>query len=334
MIQGYDFSQYQGVIPQSVFDTLKSQGWFCIIRVNEGTPNNPQVLNIDSQFTSNQQKARSIGMLRGYYHFSYPTLNTALSEADFFVQTIGQLQDGEILALDFETPIGGSSPTQANVTWAKTWLDEVASKTNGTKPLIYMDLNLCNTLDWTLVSDAGYGLWLADWTGDPNQLGKANNWSFIAMSQFSDQALVAGIGDRVDQDAFYGDATQFQAYGYHATIPVVPVTPSSPTQSGDTDTTEIASLTGQIESLTSQVSALNATLAGYKTDLTDAQTQISTLKQQNQNLNNSNTSLAQRNGELVMQVSALNKQPKIVDVAAPVVNTSLWSKVVAFFKSL
>lgn len=329
MIQGYDVSSYQGVIPQAVFDRLQSQGWFCMIRANEGTPNNAQVLNIDPQFSYNLNCARTAGVLRGVYHFSYPTLNSALSEADYFL-SIYSPQVGEIMALDFETPIGGSSPTQENVVWAKTWLDTVASKTNGTKPLIYMDLNLCNTLDWSLVSDAGYGLWLADWTGNPNQLGKANNWSFIAMSQFSDQALVPEINGRVDQDAFYGDGAQFLKYGY--TAPSVETSPTSTTTTPtDADTSQveadqvlIANLRAQIVQLTntnnglsSQVTQLTTTSNAYKSELEDVTVELS---QANIKINELETNLK--------ELSSTIPTPTQSD------NISVWSRIVNFVKGV
>jgi GH25 family lysozyme M1 (1,4-beta-N-acetylmuramidase) len=321
MIQGYDISSYQGVVPQAVFTRLASIGWFVMIRANEGTPNSSTVLNIDPQFRYNINMARQEKCLTGVYHFSYPTLNSAQSEADYFA-SIYTPQEGEIIGLDFETPIGGSTPTQANAVWAKEWLDAVAAKFNGIKGLQYMDLSLANSLDWSPVSDAGYGLWLADWTGDPNKLGKANNWSFIAMSQFSDQAVVPEINGRVDQDAFYGDAAQFKAYGYHS-----PASVSNPTKtipSTDADAEEITSLQAQLTKLQEELDSLQKEYELSQATITSLNSKVS-------NLTTSNTTLAERNAELVKQYGSLTRS---TPVSAPVSNTSFWHSIVDFFRGL
>ena len=84
-----------------------------------------------------------------------------------------------------------------------------------------MDLSLCNALDWSPVVDADYALWLADWTGNPNELGTAKNWHFIAMSQFTDKGTLPTGETPVDQDAFYGTPQDFEDYTFHAPVSTV-----------------------------------------------------------------------------------------------------------------
>ena len=242
-LTGYDLSSYQGNLSQGVFQALKNDGYFAIIRVNEGTPNNSQVLNIDSKFIVNRQEARNVSLFRLFNHFSYPIYNSAQSEASFFTTTFGTPQNGEGFTLDFERPFTDSNgnPTGENVTWALDWLNQVTQTYNGTKPFIYMDLSLCNALDWSPVVDADYALWLADWTGNPNELGTAKNWHFIAMSQFTDKGTLPTGETPVDQDAFYGTPQDFEDYTFHAPVSTVSTpsqTISTPTHSTvDTGTT-------------------------------------------------------------------------------------------------
>lgn len=248
-LTGYDISSYQGNLSQGVFQALKNDGYFAIIRVNEGTPNNSQVLNIDPDFITNRGEARNVSLFRLFYHFSYPIYNSAQSEASFFTNTFGTPQAGEGFALDFEQPFtdANGNPTGENVTWALTWLNQVTQTYNGTKPFIYMNLNLCNALDWSAVVDAGYALWLADWTGNPNELGTAKNWHFIAMSQFTDKGTLPTGETPVDQDAFYGTPQEFEDYGYHKPIayipPTIPTVSTTPKTSANTTTNPITSAT-------------------------------------------------------------------------------------------
>lgn len=250
MIQGYDISAFQGDTPQSFFDNLKSTNQFVIIKVNDGTPDATSDY-IDTQFKNNQSKARSANCIRGYYHVCYPTLNSASAEASYFVSLLSDIQEGEILALDFE-PIGNNlfknadgSYAQSNVEWVLAWLSAVSSALNGIKPLVYMDASILNSMDWSSVANAGYGLWLAEYSGNPNDIIGLKYWSFMAFSQFSDQALVDGISGRVDQDAFYGSAEDFIKYGY---VPLV----VTPTPTVETTTTSDATPTVDTTPTTSQ----------------------------------------------------------------------------------
>jgi GH25 family lysozyme M1 (1,4-beta-N-acetylmuramidase) len=326
MIQGYDISSFQGQIPEEVFQKWETDGWFVMIRANEGTPNNSTVLNIDSQFNYNLHYARLTKCLTGVYHFSYPTLNTAQSEADYFA-SIYTPEENEIIALDFETPIGGATPTQENVVWAKEWLDTVSSKLNGVKPLIYMNLNLANSLDWSVVSDAGYGIWLADWTGNPNQLGKANNWSFIAMSQFSDQALVPEINGRVDQDAFYGDAKQFQAYGYHAPVSVSTIVVDSGTGTVTTTPSSTSTNSSSPNQTSGSTSASDSSVVSTSTIL------INNLNAQIVVLKKELTSWMEENSKLQAEVKQLSTHTHTT-VTGLVTTSSVWSNIIGFLSKI
>ena len=123
---------------------------------------------------------------------------------------------GVIPVLDWEP--AGNLKTQ--VWWAKTWLDTVSAAW-GTKPLIYMSASTIHIADWTPVSSADYGLWVAGYPRgyagerlrNPGSVPySVAPWSFAAAWQYSSSGSVAGVGSAVDVDWFYGDAATWAKY--------------------------------------------------------------------------------------------------------------------------
>lgn len=201
MIKGIDVSKWQGSID---FAKASKEVSFVIMKASEG------VGFVDPQFLNYQTGARKAGLLTGYYHFARPDLgNKAEDEADFFLKTIGEIKNGEVLCLDFEV-----SYNQA-VTWCKRWLDRISSQLQGYKPLIYLNFSLTKSYDWSAVSKADYGLWLAWYNEGLPQVP----WPVVAFQQNSSQGTVSGVPARVDTDVFYGDVTSFKKYGVKVTDP-------------------------------------------------------------------------------------------------------------------
>lgn len=210
MLKGIDISHYQ-FAPN--FDLVKNDpnGQFVIAQASFGTG------YTDSQFLRNQSELRRINSLRAWYHYAYPEYNpNPVDEAEWFLKVIGQLQEGEVLALDFEEQFSGDI-----VAWCKGFLDHVASKLNGYKPLLYIDLSHANNpnLNWKPIIDAGYGLWVAWYNYDPNNNNFNTPWPFAAMRQYANNVKVNGIQTITDADIFFGDQTAFQKYGYHRPTP-------------------------------------------------------------------------------------------------------------------
>lgn len=208
-IVGNDISKYQGDIDYGVY---KNNTNFVIIKVSEG------VGFQDPKFVRNRKEAREKGIPIGWYHFCRPDLgNSPEAEAQYYLDTIGQLQDGELLLLDYEP----NPRLPLHVPWCKRWLDYVTQKT-GCKPLIYMSESVIAEFDWKSVADAGYGLWIAKYA-NPNSPDAAFNdgeWPFTAMYQWTSTQKVPGIAGPVDGDVFFGDVATFKKYGYKA--PVAP----------------------------------------------------------------------------------------------------------------
>lgn len=188
------------------------------------------------------QKAIELGKKWGIYHYyadGYSGDN-AVAEADFFVDNcLGYIGKGMII-LDWEK---GGNPYWLSVGMAKTWLDRVYART-GVKPVIYISLNLAQTLDWSSVINAGYGLWVAAWpyNNDPiynytidASLDPNPKWDGVVndvLWQFTSTGRLDGYGGNLDCNLFFGDAAAWDAYaGVHPieTPPPAPTTTTTTT---------------------------------------------------------------------------------------------------------
>ena len=98
---------------------------------------------------------------------------------------------------------------------------------------------------WTPVVNGGYGLWVADYTYDPNKFDAyIGAWPFAVLQQWTDKQEVPGIDADVDGDCFFGDASTFHKYGYQYPIvppPVIP-TETSPVAVASTPTPIVPSV--------------------------------------------------------------------------------------------
>lgn len=209
MLKGIDISNHQG---DPDFKKVKDDADFIIIKASEG------VGFKDPKLVRNQAEIRKAGVPLGYYHFARPDLdNSAEGEADWFLETIGELQEGELLVLDFEVSYSD------RVKWCKKFLDHVYKRTN-VKPLIYLNKSLEKNNNWKSVIEGDYGLWLADYTYDPNSPIPDTQWPVVAMRQYSNNEKINGISGGVDGNVFYGDMDALLAYGFSFAIsPIVTI---------------------------------------------------------------------------------------------------------------
>lgn len=228
-LYGVDISEHQGAIN---WDQLNEVSNFVIMRASLGTARR------DYQFQRNQSEARRVRMDAGplgigYYYFAYPTLVDAVTSANYFIDNLGALEAGEMLVLDLEGSVGS-----APVAWSLAFLEHVEFRT-GVKPLIYLNQSLVHSYNWSPVINNGYGLWLADYDGNKTSLPPATPWPVVAMKQWTDVDIVAGIPSKVDGDTFYGTFDQFYAYGYKPNPPI----PSITTATTTTTTTTVTATT-------------------------------------------------------------------------------------------
>ncbi len=202
ILLGNDISKWQGDVD---FNILKNNANFVIFKTTEGNG------YTDPKFSRNQSEARRVKLLRGYYHFARPDLgNDPIVEADWFLNVIGKLENGELLCLDYEP----EKQLQSHVDWCKRWLDRVQEKT-GVKPLIYLNQSQVKKFNWQSVVDASYGLWIAAYTFDPmKNTYEKGQWPFAAMQQWTNSQTVPGINGKADGNVFFGNEVVYQKYGY------------------------------------------------------------------------------------------------------------------------
>lgn len=266
MLYGVDVWEGQGNID---WDALNAVANFVIIRASFGT------MRKDNQFDRNQAEARRVQAAAGplgigYYYFAYPTVVGAVESADYFVDNLGPLQEGEVLALDLEGDVGPDP-----VGWSLAFLQHIEART-GVKALIYLNQSLVASHDWTPVVAGNYGLWIADYDGDKNSVPPMGQWPVVAMKQWTDVDVVNGIASKVDGDTFYGDFDAWKAYGYKTaatnTPPPAPAPEPAPEPAPAPD--PLTEARNTITLLNNHVNELDGQLTAANVKLDDAKSQI------------------------------------------------------------
>lgn len=259
-ILGNDVASFQGDIN---FDVYKNNAQFILCKATEG------VGFTDPKFKRNQSEARRVGIALGYYHFARPDLgNTPEKEAEYFLQIIGSLQDGEMLVLDYEP----NTQNQSHVDWCKKWLDFVKDKT-GVKSLIYLNQSQVQKFNWQTVIDSEYGLWIAAYTYDPNKNDFIKGqWPFAAMQQWTNKQLVAGLPSRADGDVFFGDLDTFKKYGYKSPV----VVPPQPTITDQTKLPQFGNK--EVQQVLAEYNAKNSLIDSQEKQIADLSKKINDIK--------------------------------------------------------
>jgi len=224
-LYGIDVSRWQGVIN---WDAVKAATNFAIIKASGGDGG----LYPDSQFARNKAEARRVGIPHGFYHYA-GGVQSPEAEADHFVNTIGDLQKGEMLVLDWEEQ-------QSDVVgWCLRFCKRVEART-GVKPLIYTNGARVTGYDWQALVNNNNGLWVASWGANNGQVPASQpsigKWPFWALWQYSSRGNLAGMNP-LDLDMFAGDTNAFLAYGNGSGAPAQAPTPppaeTTPTASVD-----------------------------------------------------------------------------------------------------
>jgi lysozyme len=197
---GIDVSSHQHLDSVPIeWSRVADQGVaFAFVKATEGTfYRNPF-------FAADWDSSKAAGLYRGAYHFADPDHSNPRDEADFFLNSIGTLSEGDLVALDLEQGSG------VLLDWAKEWLDYVHQQLVF-RPLLYggyhLEVSGC-TGDPQL---AEYGLWYARyqsrWPATPPA------WSFIAFWQYSDAGSIEGVPSTVDLDFFNSSVDRIPLYG-------------------------------------------------------------------------------------------------------------------------
>lgn len=205
-LNGVDIASYQSGINPARLSTTD----FVIVKFTQGTSYlNPYA---DRQYS----EAKAAGKLLGAYH--YGAGRSATAEAQYFVNCLGSRVGECILALDWEGKQNSAFGTGKDVTWCKTFLDEVFRLT-GVRPLIYMSKSVCRRYNWSPVA-RNYPLWCAQygsnaktdyqsspWT-DNNGFGA---WDKDTIRQYSSHGRITGYNDEIDIDLAYMSVEQWRA---------------------------------------------------------------------------------------------------------------------------
>jgi lysozyme len=202
-IHGIDVSKFQGDIDwRKVADSGVQFAW---IKATEGGD------RADARFQANWTGAKEAGIPRGAYHFVY-WCRPPMEEMAFFEQNAPVEPDALPPVLDVEaTP---TSPTchrhltqQGAIADMQVMLNEM-ERHYGKRPIIYTTLDFYEAI----LSDGAfsdYPIWVRSTKYHPAVKYGSRAWR---LWQYQSDALVPGIGGKVDRDAFYGTKEQWEAF--------------------------------------------------------------------------------------------------------------------------
>jgi GH25 family lysozyme M1 (1,4-beta-N-acetylmuramidase) len=216
-IQGLDVSGHQPGVDWQQQWNMGAR--FAYVKATEGNYfTNPS-------YSSQYDGSRSVGMIRGAYHFAIPNWSSGADQARYFVQNGGGWSaDGYTMppVLDFEfnpyegrtidgfyfgNTCYGMSPAQL-AAWVRDFGSTMLSMT-GRLPMIYTNTNWWNQC---LGNPAGFGdypLWVAAYPSSPtNNAGSIpSSWDSYAVWQYSSTGPYAG-----DSNVWNGDYAGLQRF--------------------------------------------------------------------------------------------------------------------------
>lgn len=150
----------------------------------------------DKQFAAWWEAAGEAGLRRGAYHF-FRSSKDAQLQAQHYIGTVSITYKDLPPVLDVETVHDGCTKEQLNRKLL-TWLEMVEAH-YGRKPIVYTSDSFVR--DWLLPSVKDeYPLWIARYNSEPP---RTEGWLFW---QFTDRAVVHGIGGRTDLSVVSPDA--------------------------------------------------------------------------------------------------------------------------------
>ena len=162
---------------------------FYIIKATQG------IAHVDTELENFRKEIRNRGGKLGYYHYADPRTFNPMDEADHFIRTVGQLQDGEFMVLDFE-----EEEIRDFTNWCKTFMDRVREVT-GVTPVFYTYDRLLRAYDFSLLKD--YPLWVARYGRNNGKInrdmmprtGSYDDWMIW---QYTSAAMVDGFRTKID----------------------------------------------------------------------------------------------------------------------------------------
>lgn len=218
-LSGIDIASYQADI-----DVAKVEADFIIVKVSGGTSYvNDRAHNADRDWRDIANEVLKAGKLLGLYHYAceYDSEPGGKAEAEFFLKQIKGFEGKAVLCLDFE-----AHAQNMPVSYAKAWLDTVASKT-GSTPLFYGYASYLNSRNHSAISK--YPLWMASYlnryergsgyVSNPDNTWDTGSWAKMTMYQYSSTRTINGYGDRLDVNVFYGTREDWAKLAGGSTVP-------------------------------------------------------------------------------------------------------------------
>ena len=149
----------------------------------------------------------------GLYHFAWEANRhgTAQQEARHFLDAIAKYKGKCIPILDWE-----NDALSLPASWAREWLDIVASET-GSTPMFYAGASDLNGKDYSLLTK--YPLWMASylnryqysgWVDDPDNTWGTGDWPDMRMYQYTSTGRIEGWNGNLDLSVFYGTYTDWK----------------------------------------------------------------------------------------------------------------------------
>lgn len=193
-VHGIDVSKHQGTIDWKRVSKMKKKDIrvsFTFIKATEG------ITRQDNKFESNWDQSANNGILRGAYHFYYPSRD-AVKQADNFIKVV-KLNAGDLPpVVDIEYSNGKSK--QKICDDLKVFISRL-EKHYGVKPIIYTNINFYTTyLDGSFDK---YPLWIAGYFDHDRFYNEfLTPW---VIWQHSESGKVDGINGSVDFNVFKGN---------------------------------------------------------------------------------------------------------------------------------
>lgn len=178
-------------------------------------------LYTDARLYRNRDEARRVGLPVWFYHYKGGG-TSARQQADYFVNSIGGLREGEALVLDDE------NEASINVGFCVEFADRIKELT-GLNIVLYSNQARFGGVNLQPLKDRNIGAWSAKYgsnSGNPEGSPATAGILTVIMWQYTSAARVPGVTENsVDMNIFYGDQNQFRAYGAKGNVPA-PVTPA------------------------------------------------------------------------------------------------------------
>ena len=197
-VHGLDISHYQCDIDWEEVKKMNENGiriQFAFIRATRG------FTTLDYKFNDNWKGAKSVGILRGAYHF-YFFNQDPIQQAQFFLKNVS-VKTGDlppVLDIEFDEKTDDKLlPKDQILRGIATWLTYVEQET-GVKPIIYTNLDYYKRYINGIFPD--YKIWIANYNNPRGvKLPDGKEWSFWQMSS---KVRCNGISELADFNVFNG----------------------------------------------------------------------------------------------------------------------------------